>query len=248
MHLESTLKQLRELRLSAMASSLEQRLKNGDQRELSPEDFVALLIEDEHASRQSRRLNRLVAHADFKPEQACLENVTCNPGRGFQKRDLMQFTNTTWIEQSHNIILTGPTGTGKTYIAEAIGLAACKFGYSSRKIRYKTLFEEINTARGTGCLLKYLKKIQSTRVLIIDDFLMGQASQEDISNILEIVEQRSQLGPLIVTTQFQTAQWHKLMPDPTIADAICDRLAHTAIIFNLEGESMRKSKNKSQSK
>ena len=77
---------------------------------------------------------------------------------------------------------------------------------------------------------------------------MGQASQEDISNVLEIVEQRSQLGPLIVTTQFQTAQWHKLMPDPTIADAICDRLAHTAIIFNLEGESMRKSKNKSQSK
>ena len=114
MHLESTLKQLRELRLSAMAVSLEQRLKNGDQRELSPEDFVALLIEDEHASRQSRRLNRLVAHADFKPEQACLENVTCNPVRGFQKRDLMQFTNTTWIEQSHNVILTGPTGTGKT--------------------------------------------------------------------------------------------------------------------------------------
>jgi DNA replication protein DnaC len=248
MHLEATLKQLRELRLSIMATSLQNRLKNGDQRGLSPEDFLALLVEDEYSSRQTRRLERLITHANFKPEQACIENIIHNANRGFQKKDVLQFTNATWIEQSHNIVLAGPTGTGKTYIAEAIGLAACKLGYSTRKVRYKTLFEEINTARGTGTFLKYLKKIQSTRVLIIDDFLMGQTSPEEISNLLEIIEERTQLGPLIVTTQFSTAQWHKLMPDPTIADAICDRLAHTAIIFNLKGESLRKSIDKSQPK
>lgn len=248
MHLEALLKQLHELRLSTMAGSLERRLKNGDQRDLSPEDFLALLVEDEYSSRQERRLNRLITHANFKPEHACIEDILYNPNRGFQKRDLMQFTNATWIEQSHNIVLTGPTGTGKTYIAEAVGLAACKLGYSCRKIRYKTLFEEINSAKGTGTFLKYLKKMQSTRVLIIDDFLMGQSSPQEISNLLEIIEERTQLGPLIVTTQFPPAQWHKLMPDPSIADAICDRLAHTAIIFNLKGESMRKSKEQSHPK
>jgi DNA replication protein DnaC len=248
MHLEATLTQLRQLRLSVMANSLEQRLKNGDANGLSPEDFFALLVEDEYSSRQSRKLERMIAHANFKPEQACLENISYNPARSFQKKDLIQFTTATWIEQAHNIIITGSTGTGKTYIAEAIGLAACKLGFSARKIRYKSLFEEIASARGTGTFLKYLKKIQSTRVLIIDDFLMGQASPDDIACVLEIVEERSQLGPLILTTQFPVAQWHKLMPDPTIADAICDRLVHTAIIFNLKGDSMRKSKEKSQSK
>ncbi len=175
-------------------------------------------------------------------------NIIHNPSRGIQKKDLAQFTGTTWVEQAHNIVIAGPTGTGKTYLAEAIGLAACKLGYSARKVRYKSLFEEIAMARGTGTLLKHLKKIQTTKVLIIDDFLMGQASADDISNILEIVEERSQLGPLIVTTQFPIDQWHKIMPDPTIADAICDRLAHTATIFNLKGESMRKTTEKSQPK
>jgi DNA replication protein DnaC len=248
MHLESTLSQLREMRLSTMAGMLEQRLNNGDHKDLSVEDFVSLLVQDEYTFRQSRRLNRLIAQANFKPEGACIENITYNAGRAFQKRDILQFTSTTWIQQSHNVVITGPTGTGKTYIAEAIGLCACKLDFSCRKIRYRTLFEEINAARGTGTYLKYLKRLQQTRVLIIDDFLMGQASAEDISNLLEIIEERTQLGPLIVTTQYPTGQWHKLMPDPTIADAICDRLAHTATTLTLKGESMRRTSEKSQPK
>lgn len=248
MHLETTLTQLRALHLSIMAGSLQERLTRGDQNGINAEDFFAVLVEDEYRSRQYKKLNRLINHANFKPEQACLEDVIYNPARGVQKKDLLQFTTTTWIQQAHNTVICGPTGTGKTYLAEAIGLQACKMGYSTRKIRYKTLFEEINNARGTGQYLKHLERLQKTRVLIIDDFLMSEASQEDASHLFEIIEERSQLGPLIVTTQYPVGQWHKRLPDPTVADAICDRLAHTAITINLRGESMRKTTSKSQPK
>jgi DNA replication protein DnaC len=231
-----------------MAGSLQERLTRGDQNGINAEDFFAVLVEDEYRSRQDKKLTRLIAHANFKPEQACLENTIHNPTRGFQKKDLLQFTTTTWIQQAHNIVICGPTGTGKTYLAEAIGLQACKMGYSARKIRYKALFEEINNARGTGQYLKHLERLQKTSVLIIDDFLMCEVSQEDASHLFEIIEERTQLGPLIVTTQYPVGQWHKRLPDPTVADAICDRLAHTAITINLTGESMRKTTSKSQPK
>ena len=133
-------------------------------------------------------------------------------------------------------MISGPTGTGKTFLAEAIGLQACKMGYSTRKIRFKKLFEEINSARGTGQYLKHLEKLQKTRVLIIDDFLMSEVSNEDASNLFEIIEERTQIGPVIITTQYPVGEWHKKIPDPTIADAICDRLAHTSIKIDLEGE------------
>ena len=236
MHLESTLSQLRSLRLTKMAESLEERIRRGDHNGIAAEDFFAILVEDEHCSRQSKKRSRLIAKADFKPEGACIENVIYSSRRRFQKKDLLQFTTETWIKQAHNVVISGPTGTGKTFLAEAIGLQACKMGYSTRKIRFKKLFEEINSARGTGQYLKHLEKLQKTRVLIIDDFLMSEVSNEDASNLFEIIEERTQIGPVIITTQYPVGEWHKKIPDPTIADAICDRLAHTSIKIDLEGE------------
>jgi DNA replication protein DnaC len=248
MHLETTLSQLRSMHLSKMATSFQERLSRGDHNGIGCEDFFALLVEDEFRSRQDKKLSRLIGTANFKPEQACLEDIIQNAARGFQKKDLLQFTTETWIQQAHNIVICGPTGTGKTYLAEAIGLQACKMGHRTRKIRYKALFEEINAARGTGQYLKHLQRLQKTRVLIIDDFLMCEVTTEEASLLFEIIEERTQLGPLIITTQYPIAQWHKRLPDPTIADAICDRLAHTAITLNLRGESMRKINSKSQPK
>lgn len=247
MHIETTLSQLRALHLSKMADSFQDRIAKGDHNGISGEDFFAILVEDEYSSRQGKKLARLISNANFKPEQACMENIIYNPARGFQKKDLLQFTTATWIQQAHNTVICGPTGTGKTYLAEAIGLQACKMGHSTRKVRFKTIFEEINAARATGLYLKYLEKLQKTKVLIIDDFLMNDISQDDAGHLFEIVEERTQLGPLIVTTQYPINQWHKRMPDPTIADAICDRLAHTAITINPRGDSMRKNNQKSQS-
>jgi DNA replication protein DnaC len=240
MHLETTLTQLRAMHLSVMADALQRRLEQGDQQGLSGEEFAALLIEDEYCARQQRKLARLITLANFKPEGACLENVRYAVARGLEKRDLMPFTTPAWIQGAHNLIFTGATGTGKTYLAEALGLQACKLGYSVKKLRYKTLFEELNAARGTGQFLKALKRLQLTRVLILDDFLMTPTTADDLANLLEIIEERSQLGPLIITTQYAVASWHSLMPDPTIADAICDRLIHTSNIFPLKGDSLRK--------
>jgi DNA replication protein DnaC len=240
MHLETTLTQLRDMRLSVMADALQRRLQQGDQHGLTGEEFVALLIEDEYGARQQRKLTRLIAQANFKPEGACLADVRYTPARGVSKPDLLAFSTASWIEGAHNLIFTGPTGTGKTYLAEALGLHACTLGYTVRKLRYKTLFEELAAARGTGQLLKAFKRLQLTRVLILDDFLMTPATADDLANLLEIIEDRSQLGPLILTTQYPVADWHRLMPDPTLADAICDRLIHTSTHFTVQGDSQRK--------
>jgi len=240
MHTATVLTQLRTMRLSAMADALQRRLSLGEQHSLAPDDFFALLVEDEFTARAQRRMQRMLTAADFKPEQACLENVHVSPARGLDKLTLARFTTDAWITQATNVILTGPTGVGKTYLAEAIGVQACRGGHAVRKLRYKHLFEEINAARGTGCLLKYLRKLQLTPVLILDDFLMAAVPLDDLTNLLEVLEERDQVGSLIVTTQYPPADWHRLIPDPTLADAICDRLVHTAILIRLQGDSQRK--------
>ncbi|MCL0066953.1 ATP-binding protein [Thermodesulfovibrionales bacterium] len=200
MHLEQTLYQMRSMRLTAMAACLEQRIKNGDHRDLSHEEFFSLLVEDEFIARKNRRLSRMIGRANFKPQQACIENIHYDHSRGFTKTDIMQFKSKTWIENSHHVIITGPTGTGKTYIAEAIGLHSCKMGYPTQKIRYKKLFEEIQAAKGTGVYLDYLRKLQKIKVLIIDDFAMQPITQDQLCDLMELIEERDQLGPVIVTT------------------------------------------------
>ena len=248
MHLEQTLHQLRAMRLTIMAASLEQRLKNGDHRDLSHEEFISLLVEDEFSARKNRRLGRMIGRANFKPEQACLENIRYDSRRGFEKKDIMEFTSRGWIDNAHNVIITGPTGTGKTYLAEAIGLHVCKMGLSAKKIRYKRLFEEIRAARGTGLYLNYIQKLQKIKVLIIDDFAMQPVTQDELSDLLDIIEERNQMGPLIITTQYPLAKWHSLFDDPTTADAICDRLIPTAIKLELKGKSLRGGKEKDKDK
>ena len=248
MHLEQTLHQMRSLRLATMAACLEQRLKNGDHQDLSHEEFISLLVEDEFSARKHRRLTRMIGRANFKPQQACIENIYYDSSRGFTKTDIMQFKSKTWIENSQHVIITGPTGTGKTYIAEAIGLQACKMGHPARKIKYKRLFEEIQTAKGTGTYLNYLRKLQKLKVLIIDDFVMHPITPDQLCDLMDIIEERDQLGPVIITTQYPPNKWHSLFDDPTIADAICDRIIPIAIKLNLKGKSLRGKKEKMNKK
>ncbi len=226
-----------------MADALQHRQEHGDQHGLSGEEFAALLIEDEYCARQQRKLARLIGAANFKRRRLSGQRPLCRHTRGGEaRRDGLHHAGV--VKGAHNLILTGATGTGKTYLAEAIGLQACTLGYSVKKLRYKTLFEELAAARGTGQFLKALKRLQLTRVLILDDFLMTPASADDLANLLEIIEERSQLGLVIITTQYPVTAWHTLMPDPTIADAICDRLIHTSTLIALQGDSQRKQNSK----
>lgn len=240
MLLEQTLSKMRTMRLTTMAESLEQRLQRKDHHDLSTEEFVGLLVDDEYTAKQNRKLNRMINRADFKPEQACLENIKYHPTRGFGKKDIMQLTMQTWINNSQNLILVGATGTGKTYLAEAVGLHACKMGFPAKKIRYKKLFEEIKTNRGTGLYLDYIQKIEKFKILILDDFLMSPVEPQELNDLLDIIEDRTMRAPIIITTQYPIKKWHTILQEPTIADAICDRLIHGAITLNLEGPSMRK--------
>jgi DNA replication protein DnaC len=231
-----------------MARSLEQRLKNGDHRELSHEEFISLLIEDEFSARKNRKLARMLGRANFKANQACIENIKYSTARNLKKADITPFTSDTWITGVQNLIITGATGTGKTYIAEAIGRRACVLGYQSVKVRYGRLFEEIRSARGTGMYAKYIDKLDKIKVLILDDFAGGDVTKKDLGDLVDIIEDRDQKWPLIITSQYDVAQWHNRFPDPTLADAICDRLVHGSVKLNLKGDSMRKLRDKSDGK
>lgn len=242
MNIETICEQLKQMNLSRMAESLKDRLHNGDNRDLSHEQFIALLVEDEYIARKQRRLQKMIASAGFKPEQPSLEDITYDTTRGFEKKDIIQFSTLQWIENAHNIILTGPTGCGKSFLAQAIALQACRLGAPALNIRYNMLLEEVNAARGTGTYLRYLKKLAKMKVLVIDDFLMHDTTNTELSSLMDIIEEKQQTGSIIITTQYPIALWHKKMPDPTIADGICDRLVHCAYKFNLKGESMRKKK------
>jgi DNA replication protein DnaC len=249
MNIENVCRQLKEMRMPRMAEQLRERLANGDCNDLSHEEFVALLVEDEYLARKQRRLNRLVLHAGFKPEMPSIEDIIHSDARGIAQKDIVQFTTPKWILDARNIILTGPTGCGKSFIAQAIALQACRMGYSTRCLRYTLFFEEVNASRGTGQYLKFLKSIATTKVLIIDDFLMQEVSVSNLTPLMDVIEEKQQTGSIIVTTQYPIAKWHHRMPDPTMADAICDRLASTAYKYNLKGDqSMRGKTTKSHSK
>jgi len=248
MHIENVITQLQSMRLSTMAESFKTRLSSGNNRDLSPEEFFALLVEDEYNARKNRKLSRMIGKANFKPEQACIENITFSQARGLMKKDILPLTTTTWIDNAQNLIFTGPTGCGKTYLAEAVGLQVCLMGFSVIKIRYPMLFEEIHAAKGTGMYLRYLKKLSRIKVLILDDFLMQPIENTDCGPLLDVIEEKEQTGSIIITTQFPIEKWHLKLPDPTVADAICDRLTHGAVKLHLEGESMRKNKIKSAPK
>lgn len=240
MHIEQTLKQMREMRLSNMANSLEERLKHRDQQDLTHEEFISLLIEDEYNARKNRKLSRAIGRANFKPGNASIENLKYSSARGLIKKDVMTFTSSTWIENCSSLIITGPTGTGKTYLAEAIGLRACIMGYSALKIRYRKLFDEIATARGTGTYSKYVEKLERVKVLIVDDFGISSIDKKQTADLMDLIEDRDQRGVLIITSQYPIEAWHERFPDPTLADAICDRMVHSSYKIELTGDSLRR--------
>lgn len=244
MLMQPTLSTLYALKLHGMAQGLTQRLESPPHAELSHAEFVGLLVQDEKTYRDNQRLARLLKNARLK-QPATLEDVDYTHPRGLAKQVLLELGTAHWITAARPVLLSGPTGVGKSYLACALGHLAARAGHSVLYVRAPRLFETLQQARGDGSHLKVLTKLGKVQVLIVDDLLLTPLSDTERRDLLEIVEDRSGTTPTVITSQCPIKDWHRHIGDPTIADAICDRLLHTAYQIELKGDSIRKAKPKS---
>lgn len=241
MTLEQTLSTLNQLKLFGMARSLADRIKTPAHADLAHEEFVGLLVQDEKNDRDNRRLTRLLKNARLR-QSASLEDVDFKHPRGLQKQVFQELANPRWVTAGRNVLLTGPTGIGKSWLACALGNFAARQGFTVLYLRAPRLFEMLHQARADGSHLKLLGKIAKTQMLVLDDFLLTPLGDAERSDMLEIIEDRYQAGATVITSQLPTKHWHAAVGEPTIADALCDRLFHHAFKIELKGESIRKNK------
>ena len=184
------------------------------------------------------RLRRLLKKARLR-QQASLEDIDYDASRGLKRQALLELSNPEWVAAPRNVLISGPTGVGKTFIACALGNAAARSGYTVLYVRAPRLFETLQQSRGDGSHLKALTRLAKVQLLIIDDLLLTPLSDWERRDLLEVVEDRYQLGATVVTSQCPIGDWHPNIGDPTLADAICDRLLHNAYRIELRGDSMR---------
>ena len=236
---EQTMEKLYTMKLNGMAEAFKEQLQIPDMNELSFDERFALLVDRQWIWREDRRMKRLLSNAKLKIN-GCIEDIDYNTPRGLQKSIILRLGDCEWIKQAHNIIITGPTGVGKTYLACAFANRACRMGYSAFYIRIPKLFQDFAIARGDGSYPKIMKKLLKTKVLVLDDIGLAPMNAQERRDMLEVIEDRHGMASTIVATQLPIKQWHENIRDPTIADAILDRLVHNAYKINLKGESMRK--------
>ncbi len=241
---EQTVTTLNQLKLFGMAGNFQDRLAHSKSAELSHAEFVGLLVGDEKTYRENKRLKRLLQNARLKL-QASLEDVDYKTPRGLNKQTLLELSNTQWMDSFRNVLLTGPTGVGKTYLACALGNFAARAGYTVLYFRAPRLFEMLHQTKGDGSHLKTLAKLVKVQLLIIDDFLLAPLTDPERRDFLEIIEDRYGSGSTIIASQCPAKEWYQNIDDPTIADAICDRLFHNASKIDLKGDSYRKKQGKS---
>jgi len=234
-----TLDQLKSMKLSGMAQAFEEQLQRADLSDLSFDDRLSFLVEREHTVRANRQLTYRLRRAQLKLN-ATVEDLDHRARRGLDKSTLNELARSRFINDHLNVLITGPTGVGKTYIACAIAHSACRNGYSARYVRLPRLLTDITIARGDGTYPKFLSQLAKTDLLILDDWGLATLNGEQRRDLLDILDDRHALRSTIVTSQLPVKQWHETIGDPTLADAILDRLVHNAYRINLKGESLRK--------
>ena len=240
MNIEKTIDKLNEMKMLGMARSYAERRVKPDHRDLSFDEFFGLLVEDEHTYRKNKKIARSLKEAKFKLSSACLEDIDYRHPRGLNKTRVVNLQNTSWLEKYQNILITGATGVGKTYLACAFGTWACRNGFSALYYRWPRLFGDIMSSKGEGNYLKHLKKLARADLLVIDDFGLNPLSASDRKDLLEVIEDRHMTGSTIIASQLPIKEWHEFIGEPTIADAVMDRILHLSYKFELKGGSMRK--------
>jgi len=224
-----------------MVEAVHKQLKDPGFAKLSFEDRLGLIVDREWLARKNRRLSRRLSEAHFR-FQARIEEIDRGKRPGLEKSFVSQLSSCEWIRQHLNLLITGPTGVGKTFLACAFGTRACQEGFRVLFYRTPRLFQELELGRCDGTYLKLLAKLKRSDLLIIDDWGISAFTDSERRHFLEIIEDRYELGSTIVCFQVPLRKWHSVIGEPTIADSILDRLVHSAYKLELTGESFRKRK------
>jgi len=237
--IEATVEKLISMKLHGMAEAVQQQMTNPEYKELSFEERLDMLVDREMQSRQDRKLRMLLSRARFRYPGACIEDINFRARRGITKDVILKLSQNGWIKDKRNIIITGSTGVGKTYIACGLGNSACRAGISTYYARLPRLFQELKISRADGSYAKLLQRLSRINLLIVDDWGLSPLSDTERRDFLEIMEDRYNVRSTILSSQIPVEKWHDLIGDPTIADAICDRLIHNSHKLKLAGKSMR---------
>lgn len=236
-----TLEKLQALRLEGMVQALEEQRRQNEIVHLDFEARLALLVERQWLWKENRGLAIRLKNAQLKIN-ASLEDLDYRTSRGLKRAQMDQLRASQWVKDHRNCLITGPTGSGKTYLACALGHQACREGYRTIYYYAPKLFRALETAQAEGSLLSLLKKLARASLIIIDDLGISSVSGKLYREFLEILDDRQGQGATLITSQFPLTQWHEVIADPTVADAILDRLVHNAYRLELKGESLRKNK------
>lgn len=244
MNVQSTLDQLQELRLKGFSRAYKETMETGLAKQFTSDELIAHMVQAEWDDRYNKKLERLVQNAHFRYKSG-FEEIDYSVKRNLDKNAMLRFSSCDWISNHQNIIITGSTGSGKSFIASALGYQACINNYKVLYHNCQKLFDWLKIAKADGSYIKEISKIERSDVIILDDFGIKPFDSLQRLMLLEILEDRHGRSSTIISSQLPVDKWFDLIGEPTIADAILDRLVHTSHRIELKGESMRKLKKKS---
>jgi DNA replication protein DnaC len=233
------LEKLSALRLSGFRTALEEQYQNPHYAELSFEERLGLLVDVETTRRKNNRLQRRIKAARF-PLQATIQDLDLSPTRGLKRAQVLELAQAAWVRRHLNTLVLGATGAGKTFLACALGRAACEAEFNVRYLRTSRLLQSLALAQADGSYPQLLRSLARTHLLILDDWLRDPLSRSQAKDLLEVIDDRYGRSATLVATQVPVSSWHERIPDPTLSDAVLDRLIHNAYRLELLGDSMRK--------
>jgi len=241
MLIHPALDKLKQLNLLGMQRALIEQMESPERDRLTFDERFGMLVDTEYTERENRRLKCRLKRAQLR-QTACVEDIDYRQPRGLDKALCVSLTGCDWLRQHHNVIITGPTGTGKSYLACALGHKACREGYRVLYFRASRLFQDLAIAKADGRYDRLLRALARTELLVLDDWGTAPLTDSQRRDLFEVIEDRYDRGSTLIAAQMPLKHWHDTIGDPTIADAILDRLVHNAYTITLKGESMRKQK------